>query len=89
MIPPDNNENPNPILSTALGMIESVAPGALDALERQPVDICRQRREGKIVLGNVGVVRIVRCGPAVTRVEEGDICMLVAIGTKDCTTTEV
>jgi hypothetical protein len=34
MNPPNNDPTPNPILATALGMIESVAPGALDDPEK-------------------------------------------------------
>jgi len=30
MIQPDKEQNPHPILSTALGIIERIAPGALD-----------------------------------------------------------
>jgi hypothetical protein len=39
MIPPDNNQKPNPILATALGMIEGVAPGALDDPEKALRDL--------------------------------------------------
>jgi NADPH:quinone reductase-like Zn-dependent oxidoreductase len=53
------------------------------ALERQPIDICRQRREAKVVQGNAGVVRILQIGSAVTSVAEGDICMVVPIGSQD------
>ena len=53
------------------------------ALERDPVDICRLRREAAVVMGNAGVVRILATGPAVTTVAEGDLCALVPIGTED------
>lgn len=53
------------------------------ALERSPVDICRMRREEKIVLGNAGIVRVLRAGPAVTKYREGDVCGLVPIGKPD------
>ncbi len=46
------------------------------ALERVPVDVCRFRREEKVVLGNAGVVRVVRTGSAVTSVQPGDICLV-------------
>lgn len=46
------------------------------ALERRPVDICRQRKEEKIVLGNGGVARVLRAGPSVTSVNEGDLCIV-------------
>ena len=53
------------------------------AVERKPVDICRQRGESKIVLGNAGVVQIIRTGTAVKTVKEGDFALFVAIGTAD------
>ena len=46
------------------------------ALQRTPVDICRLRREDKVVLGNAGVVRVVETGSAVTRVRPGDHCLV-------------
>lgn len=48
------------------------------AIARVPVDICRQRRESKIVLGNSGVVRVLRPGRNVSNVREGDVCILFA-----------
>src|SRR5262245_5628460 len=53
------------------------------AVERFPVDICRQRREQKIVLGNAGVVRILKTGSAVRTVREGSVCMLFPNGAQD------
>ena len=53
------------------------------ALQRQPVDICRMRREGWIVLGNSGVVRILQTGAAVSNLRAGDLCILVPIGRTD------
>lgn len=47
------------------------------AILRDPVDICRQRREPAIVLGNSGVVRILRVGSAVSHVRPGDYCVFV------------
>lgn len=46
------------------------------AIARLPVDICRQRRESKVVLGNGGVVRVLRPGPDVKGLREGDVCLL-------------
>jgi len=48
------------------------------ALQRRPIDICQQRHEDKVVLGNAGVVRIVKTGSAVTTVKEGDLCIVFA-----------
>jgi NADPH:quinone reductase-like Zn-dependent oxidoreductase len=53
------------------------------ALRRSPVDICRQRGEEKIILGNGAVVRVLRPGAAVTTVHEGDLCLIIAFGTVD------
>lgn len=53
------------------------------AIERQPVDICRLRREPEVVLGNSGVVRVLGTGAAVTRVREGDVALLVPVGEVD------
>lgn len=46
------------------------------AISREPTDVCRQRREKKIVMGNSGVVRILKPGPDTVGLREGDICML-------------
>ncbi|HET6271642.1 MAG TPA: zinc-binding alcohol dehydrogenase family protein [Bacteroidota bacterium] len=53
------------------------------ALDRKPVDICHQRKEEKVVIGNAGVVRILKCGKAVTTVKEGDIALLFCNGKWD------
>lgn len=53
------------------------------ALERTPVDVCRQRGEERIVIGNFGVVRVLRPGKAVTRVKEGDLCLMQAFARTD------
>ncbi len=53
------------------------------AIARVPVDICRQRGESKLVLGNSGVVRVLRPGPEVKGLREGDVCLLVGTHIKD------
>ncbi len=53
------------------------------ALERKPIDICRQRNEEKVVIGNAGVVRILKCGSKVTTVKEGEMALLFCNGTWD------
>lgn len=53
------------------------------AIARSPVDICQQRREQRIVLGNAGIVRVLRPGPAVAGLAEGDLCFLVCGGVTD------
>lgn len=58
-------------------------PNMTHALERLPVDVCRQRREERVVLGNAGTVRVVEVGADVADLQPGDICTLVPIGTCD------
>ncbi len=53
------------------------------ALDRRPVDICIQRNEPKVVIGNAGVVRILKCGSAVTTVKPGNIALLFCNGKWD------
>ncbi len=53
------------------------------ALERKPVDICLQRKEEKVVIGNAGVVRILKIGRAVTTVNVGDTALLFCNGKWD------
>jgi NADPH:quinone reductase-like Zn-dependent oxidoreductase len=50
------------------------------ALERDPVDICVARGEPRVVLGNAGVVRVLRPGPEAQGVREGDLCALSPVG---------
>jgi len=52
-------------------------------LDRKPIDVCRIRREKSIVLGNAGVVRVLRTGARVTTCREGDLCLIVPIGDFD------
>jgi NADPH:quinone reductase-like Zn-dependent oxidoreductase len=53
------------------------------AITGSPMDLCRQRGEAAIVLGNAGVVRVLRCGDAVTHVLPGDLCMVFCAGELD------
>ncbi len=53
------------------------------AIQRKPVDVCRQRGEEKVALGNAGVVRILKCGDRVTTVQPGDNAILFCIGSRD------
>ncbi len=53
------------------------------ALERKPVDICRQRGEEKVVIGNAGVVEILDVGSEVTTVRPGDKAILFCNGIWD------
>lgn len=53
------------------------------ALSRSPVDICEQRKEPRVVIGNAGVVRVLKTGSAVTTVGEGDLCLVFCNGVWD------
>jgi NADPH:quinone reductase-like Zn-dependent oxidoreductase len=48
------------------------------ALMRSPVDVCKQRGEDKVVVGNAGVVRVVAVGDEVTLASKGDLCFVFA-----------
>ncbi len=49
------------------------------ALARKPIDICRARKEEKVVIGNAGVVRVLKPGSAVTHLREGDACVFSGV----------
>ncbi len=53
------------------------------AIERKPVDVARQRGEDYVVLGNAGVVRVLRVGERVKTVKEGDLAILFCNGVWD------
>lgn len=53
------------------------------ALERQPIDICRDRKEQKVVLGNAGVVRVLKVGSGVKSVKPGELCLVFCNGKWD------
>lgn len=46
------------------------------AILRSPIDICVARDEEFVIVGNAGVVRVLRPGKAVRHLAEGDVCML-------------
>jgi NADPH:quinone reductase-like Zn-dependent oxidoreductase len=53
------------------------------AVRRTPLDVCRQRGEERVVVGNAGVVRILQIGDAVKSVRPGDVCMVYGAGETD------
>ncbi len=55
----------------------------LHALQRDPIDICEQRGEDAVVIGNAGVVVVERVGPAVKAVSAGDLCLVFGNGIWD------
>jgi NADPH:quinone reductase-like Zn-dependent oxidoreductase len=46
------------------------------AVQRRPVDVCRIRGEQRVVIGNAGVVRVLKPGPEVRHLHEGDVCLV-------------
>ncbi|MDB1087003.1 zinc-binding dehydrogenase [Streptomyces sp. ACA25] len=55
------------------------------ALARSPIDVCSSRGEDTVVVGNMGVVRVlkVNSGSRDVRVREGDLCLLMPFGKLD------
>jgi NADPH:quinone reductase-like Zn-dependent oxidoreductase len=53
------------------------------SIRRSPIDICELRGEAKVVIGNAGVVEIIRTGSAVEHLREGDRCLVFCNGTPD------
>jgi NADPH:quinone reductase-like Zn-dependent oxidoreductase len=55
------------------------------ALARSPIDVCSSRGEDAVVLGNLGVVRVlkVNAGSRDVQVREGDLCLLLPFGKLD------
>jgi NADPH:quinone reductase-like Zn-dependent oxidoreductase len=53
------------------------------ALDRLPVDICVQRNEPKVVIGNAGVVKILEVGRRVKNVEPGQRAIIFCTGVED------
>lgn len=51
------------------------------AIRRQPVDVCVQRREPFVVLGNSGVVRVLKAPGS--GLHEGQLCVFFGTGRKD------
>lgn len=53
------------------------------AVARSPIDICHLRGETSVVLGNSGVVRVLRPGSAASGLVEGDLCLVMPFGVRD------
>lgn len=52
------------------------------AVARTPVDICRQRGEPYVVLGNSGVVRVHRPAAEVPGPSRGELCLCLSLGAR-------
>jgi NADPH:quinone reductase-like Zn-dependent oxidoreductase len=55
----------------------------LHAIERDPIDICAERGEDAVVIGNAGVVRVERIGAEVHLVRQGDLCLVFGNAVSD------
>lgn len=53
------------------------------AIERKPIDICRQRGEERVVIGNSGVVRITALGRNVRHLREGQYAIGLSAAVPD------
>ncbi|MFJ2885075.1 zinc-binding alcohol dehydrogenase family protein [Streptomyces sp. NPDC087305] len=55
------------------------------ALTRSPIDVCSSRGEDAVVLGNLGVVRVLQVNARSGEfpVREGDLCLLMPFGRQD------
>ena len=53
------------------------------AIDREPVDVAKQRNEDFVVLGNAGVVRVLQVGEQVTTVKKGQFAVLFCNGVWD------
>lgn len=53
------------------------------AIRRSPIDICELRNESKVVIGNAGVVEVIRTGNSVSTVRDGDKCIVFCNGASD------
>ncbi|MFI1018290.1 zinc-binding alcohol dehydrogenase family protein [Streptomyces sp. NPDC020965] len=55
------------------------------ALARSPIDVCSSRGEDAVVVGNMGVVRVLKVNAESQHVQvrEGDLCMLMPFGKRD------
>ncbi len=53
------------------------------AIARSPIDVCRQRGEDHVILGNAGLVRVLRPGAGVRDRTEGELCLLMPFGQLD------
>jgi NADPH:quinone reductase-like Zn-dependent oxidoreductase len=51
-------------------------------LRRSPIDACRLRGDSKVVVGNAGVVRVLKVGEAIESAREGSLGIVSAVG--DC-----
>ncbi|MEV5873309.1 zinc-binding alcohol dehydrogenase family protein [Streptomyces sp. NPDC052101] len=55
------------------------------AMARSPIDVCSSRGEDAVVLGNLGVVRVLKVNASSrdVQVREGDLCLLLPFGVLD------
>lgn len=55
----------------------------LHAVERNPINVCKERKDKKVILGNAGVVEVQDIGSSVTNVKKGQKCLFFCNGETD------
>ena len=53
------------------------------AVQHKPIDVCRERNEERVVIGNAGVVKVLEIGSTVTTVQRDDYAILFCNGVAD------
>ncbi|MCY1014117.1 hypothetical protein OV079_53105 [Nannocystis pusilla] len=59
------------------------------SLQRRPIDICGQRRERRVVIGNGSVLRVLRAGADVRGIHEGAVGILMAVTCRTSSVTQI
>ncbi len=77
-IPPQNDDEA--LVEPLYGSWEA---NMTHAIQRSPVDVCRQRGETSVVLGNSGVVRVLRPAKHYPSLSEGDLCLVMCTSQRD------
>lgn len=55
----------------------------LHAIERNPINVCKERREKKVILGNAGVVEVQEIASDVINIKKGQQCLFFCNGDPD------
>jgi NADPH:quinone reductase-like Zn-dependent oxidoreductase len=76
-------QDPGPEVARVTPLFGCMEGNMGHAVERKPVDICLQRGEPKVVIGNAGVVRVEKVGAKVTTCKAGDTAILFCNGEPD------
>lgn len=68
------------IVAPLYGCLEA---NLIHAIQRIPIDVCKQRNEAFVVPGNACVAKVMQVGEKVSHVKPGDLCMGFGISTAD------